>query len=204
MNPVEPISLRDRKKARTKAAIQTEALRLFTENGYENTTVEQIVASLDVSRATFFRYFPTKADLVLYDVVDNPLLRCAAQCDEHTGPIAAIRAAIRGLAGSASDEEARTYQQRELLLRTVPELRARVPGQIAAVAPLLTRALSGNYQLSAEDPRILAVAGAIIGAGIATWISAHDDIADGYTDRYNTALDAVLIELRTLDDLLRS
>lgn len=197
-----PMSLRDKKKARTKTAIQNEALRLFIEHGYEQTTVDRIVATVDVSRATFFRYFPTKADLVLYDVVDSPLLVCAARCGPETGPIEAIRTAIRELSGAASTDVEVAYQQRELLLRTVPELRTRVPGHIAAVTPLLAAALAENYARPTTDPHILAVAGAIIGAGIATWNSAVDDIAEGFTERYHSRLDAVLAECQALDGLL--
>jgi len=71
-------SLRERKKAQTRAAIQTHALRLFREQGYDATTIEQIIEAADVSETTFFRYFPTKEDVVVQDDFD-PLMVGAYQ-----------------------------------------------------------------------------------------------------------------------------
>lgn len=62
--------LRERKKAKTRAAIQHEALRLFREQGYDETKIEQIAAAVEVSESTIYRYFPTKEDLVLWDEFD--------------------------------------------------------------------------------------------------------------------------------------
>ena len=68
---VPRLGLRERKKARTKAEIQRQALRLFHEQGYAETSVEQIAAAAEVSPSTFFRYYPTKDDVVLADFMDH-------------------------------------------------------------------------------------------------------------------------------------
>lgn len=59
--------IRSRKKARTRLAIQDAALDLFADQGFEVTTVEQIAHRAEVSPSTFFRYFGTKAEIILSD-----------------------------------------------------------------------------------------------------------------------------------------
>jgi AcrR family transcriptional regulator len=60
------MNLRERKKLATWRAIRSAALRLFNEEGYEVTTIEQIAAAANVSRATFFNYFASK-EAVVFD-----------------------------------------------------------------------------------------------------------------------------------------
>src|SRR5215467_13921994 len=86
--------LRERKKAKTRAAIQRHALRLFREQGYEETTVEQIAEAAEVSPSTFFRYFPTKEDVVLYDAFDPILFASLEQQPAALTPLQAMRNAI--------------------------------------------------------------------------------------------------------------
>src|SRR6478609_9387847 len=97
--------LRERKKAKTRAAIQEHALRLFGEQGYAATTVEQIAAAAEVSPSTFFRYFPTKEDVVLYDVLDPPILAAFRAQPAELSPIQALRGAMRDAFAKLPTEE---------------------------------------------------------------------------------------------------
>jgi AcrR family transcriptional regulator len=58
-------SLRARTRAVMRAEVSDVAFRLFAEQGFDRTTVEQIAAEAGLSRTTFFRYFGTKEELVL-------------------------------------------------------------------------------------------------------------------------------------------
>ena len=88
--------LRERKRERTRAAIEHAALELFEAQGYEATTVEQIAARAEVGPATFFRYFPSKAEVVVGN--GNQRLPSMSQAilarpaDEN--PLVAIRHAV--------------------------------------------------------------------------------------------------------------
>jgi hypothetical protein len=59
--------LRERKKQATRAAIRDAAMRLFDEQGFSGTTIDQIAADAEVSRATVLNYFATKEDIVFGD-----------------------------------------------------------------------------------------------------------------------------------------
>ncbi|HEY6534012.1 MAG TPA: TetR family transcriptional regulator [Acidimicrobiales bacterium] len=71
-----PGGLRDRKKLKTRLAIEDAALELFSEKGFEATTVDDIAERAEVSTTTFFRYFPNKADVILTEQIERlPSLR---------------------------------------------------------------------------------------------------------------------------------
>jgi AcrR family transcriptional regulator len=79
--------LRDRKKVKTRQAIEDAALELFATRGFEATTVDQIADRAEVSTATFFRYFPNKADVILSEQIERlPDLRQAIVDQPRTSP----------------------------------------------------------------------------------------------------------------------
>src|SRR5271170_6091311 len=119
-----PDGLRERKKARTRASLREHALRLFREQGYQATTVEQIAAAAEVSPSTFFRYFPAKEDVVLQDDMDTRLMAAFDQQPPGLGPIAAVRAAVRQMLDSYTGVDLDLLRESTRLSMTVPEIRA--------------------------------------------------------------------------------
>jgi AcrR family transcriptional regulator len=55
---------RERKRRETRERIAEAAKKLFLKNGFDGTTIEDITEAADVSKRTFFGYFPSKEDVI--------------------------------------------------------------------------------------------------------------------------------------------
>ena len=66
MNKIGDIPLRERKQARTRLALLDATIERMRENSLSDITVEELCQKVEVSKGTFFRYFPHKTDLILY------------------------------------------------------------------------------------------------------------------------------------------
>jgi AcrR family transcriptional regulator len=58
------MSLRERKKQNNKRAILESAISLFNENGYDNTSIEQIAQKAGVGKGTIYSYFNNKKSII--------------------------------------------------------------------------------------------------------------------------------------------
>ena len=162
--PVPPqAGLRERKKARTRASLREHALRLFREKGYQNTTVEQIAAAAEVSPSTFFRYFPTKEDLVLQDDMDVRMIEALEQQPPDLGPVAAVRAASRQMFDSYTAADMDILHETIRLTLTVPEIRARAMDEFARTITVVAEAVAKRAGRSPDDLAVRAAAGAVVG-----------------------------------------
>ena len=161
---------RERKKARTRARLQEQALRLFTERGYEATTVEQIAAAAGVSHMTFFRYFPTKEDAVLSDSYDPMLVAAIRGRPDTERPVTRIRTAVReSLAAVYKVDRDALLVRVRLSLRT-PALRARLWENQFATRDLLAGAIEDGESTFAT--RILAsVCLATLTTALEEWVA---------------------------------
>ena len=100
------VGLRERKKARTREALQEAALERFARRGFDGTTVEEIAEACEVSPRTFFRYFPTKEDVLFADAAirRERLLTVIAERPEREPPFVALCAAMRTLTADYRDD----------------------------------------------------------------------------------------------------
>ena len=169
---VDQPGLRERKKARTRAAIREHALRLFREQGYGATRVEQIAEAAEVSPATFYRYFPTKEDVVLQDDLDVLTLEALEAQPAGLSPLAAVRGAVAAARAAFTQEEQERFQQTTRLTMAVPEIRARAMDEFARTIDVTAAALARRTGRKSDDLAVRALAGAIFGVIMATTLPA--------------------------------
>jgi mycofactocin system transcriptional regulator len=101
------------------------ALKLFTEQGFHETTVDQIAAVAGVSKRTFFRYYDTKSDVLWneFDAEVETIRRLLADAPRDVPVLEAVRRAVLA-ANHYRAEDVPELRMRMSLLSKVPELAA--------------------------------------------------------------------------------
>ena len=159
---------RQRKKTATRDRIRASALRLFREQGYDATTVEQIAAAAGVSHMTFFRYFPTKEDVVLSDSYDPMIAAAVAQTPATWPLIQRIRTVlVQGLRQVYDTDRDALLAQNTLIVST-PVLRERLWASQMATQQLILEALGPRP--SFQTRVIVAACLAAASTAILTWV----------------------------------
>jgi AcrR family transcriptional regulator len=183
-----PVGLRERKKARTRAAIREHALRLFREQGYHATTVEQIAEAAEVSPSTFFRYFPTKEDVVLQDDFDVLGMEAFQAQPAEMSPVAALRAATAQTFAAMDPDEIARFQETIEMTWTVPEIRTRALDEFARTIDEIAEAIALRTGHSPDEFAVRNLAGAVVGVIVsATLPWAEISVADMF-QRIDAAL----------------
>lgn len=167
---------RQRKKNATRDRIRASALRLFREQGYDATTVEQIAAAAGVSHVTFFRYFPTKEDVALSDSYD-PLIASSIAQTPATWPLTLrIRTVlVEGLRLIYSTQRDTLLAQNKLIVST-PALRERMwAGQIATQQVILEALKADHLDPQASFQARVTVAACLAAASTAVlaWVDGN-------------------------------
>jgi AcrR family transcriptional regulator len=157
----QPLGLRERKKLKLRRTIQAEALRLFEARGYEQTTVEEIAEAAETSTTTFYRYFPTKEDVVLDDDYDA-MIEAFALARPRDEPVADTFRAVLAQVLARTEADSAWNLTRMRLMATVPALDARFAGEERKTADLTRRILAERTGRSPDDFQLALTAAALV------------------------------------------
>lgn len=122
--------LRERNRLRTRQEIADAALRLYADVGFDAATVDDIAAGAEVSRSTFFRYFPSKEHAV-FPTHDDDIASYRAHLDaapeDGQSPHEAILAAAYDASHATIDAYRRdpdAYRRRHHVIESNPSVHA--------------------------------------------------------------------------------
>lgn len=164
------------KSEQTHSRLQQQALDLFSEHGFEATTVEQIARAAGVSEMTFFRHFPTKDAVVLEDPFDPQIAAAVAAQPGSLGPLARACRGLRQAIGGLALPDQHQVRQRVRIVGQTPSLAGGVWANTTATQEVLTRVLAEH----ADEPDARVAAAAVMGAltaALIDWGSRDDEQA---------------------------
>lgn len=169
--------LRERKRAETHARIQTTALMLFAEGGFEATTLDDIATAADVSRRTLFHYFGSKEDIVLSAKAEviTAIEAAVARRSPDEPLLDMAEGALTDMAASFQGPGPRALAG---LIKATPALQASDHAKYDLMERRLTTALAARKGLPADDLQARMVALAAIGVlkvSTEAWLAADDD-----------------------------
>ncbi|MFC5531174.1 TetR family transcriptional regulator [Cohnella yongneupensis] len=184
----EKLGLRERKKRKTRLTLQQQALRLFREQGYHATTIEQIAEASEISPSTFFRYFANKEALVLEDDYDPLLIRMFQEQPANLSPIQALRKAISSSHALITEVEREGINERTKLTLTVPELRAASLMHMNEMLTMIAGLVADRLGRPRGDFEVLHFAGSVLGATMAVQVYCMDHPKADFFQKVDEAL----------------
>jgi AcrR family transcriptional regulator len=132
---------RERKRRQTRERIQAAALALFLERGFDGTTIEDITEAADVSKRSFFDYFPSKEEVVSawQDNFADELAEAVAAQPKDASIVAVIEGALTSaLLAALADPQSLAIGD---LIHNTPVLSARHQLKYTKLETKLTDAL---------------------------------------------------------------
>lgn len=180
--------LRERKKAKAMAEVQKHAMRLFREQGYKATTVEQIAEAAETSYSTFFRYFSSKEDILTRDNYDPLLNEAFERQPEKLSPLQALRNAMVQEAAKLSEDELATMRERNELIISIPELWAAMMNSNTQMLELIAGMVAKRFGGQSDDFAIRTLAGAVVGVNISVFLQYAEHPDANFAELLNEAL----------------
>lgn len=156
-------TLRERKKLQVKRQLKEHALRLFVEQGFVATTIEQIAESANVSSRTFFRYFPNKEEVLFDDEYDARLIASFRAQPPQLSVVGALRNALRDAFGKATAVQQDYELRRHTVISTTPELQIRNEHELVRNIELLDTLIAARTGQKAGSLYVRTLASALVG-----------------------------------------
>ncbi|HEX2166917.1 MAG TPA: TetR family transcriptional regulator [Longimicrobiales bacterium] len=143
---------RSAKREETRRRLTRAAQRLFAEQGFERTTVNEIAAAAGLSRRTFFHYFEAKEDVVLsrFDDIERALLDAIRTAPPVMPILEVAERAVLAALDQLDEEEAQSIER---LKRDTPALRVRDRGKYERLEHAIAGALAERVGADAVDLR---------------------------------------------------
>jgi AcrR family transcriptional regulator len=192
--------LRERKKVHLRTTIQREALRLFMEQGFDATTVDQIAEAAGVSAATFYRYFTSKEDSVVTDEYDPIIVQSIMERPSDEPLIDVMRATITDVTANYLARDRDLLIARHELRRTTPAIAAAFYEEQERSLKMFATLVARHMRRPQDDLDVRIACGALAGAMHETFSSWLEQGARGGAPRLrellNHAIDRVESALR--------
>jgi mycofactocin system transcriptional regulator len=176
----------------TRHQLQDIAIDMFSAHGYEGVTIEALAAAAGISRRTFFRYFPSKADTLMADFdTDVERLRSVLASSDPDLPVMdAIRHAVVAVNDYRSDDLAR-LRQRMRLQHDNPALLANGILHYEVWQAVVAEFAAGRLGQAPGDLLPQVIARSVFGAAYAGFMSWLADERGDLSPRLNGALRAM-------------
>ncbi|MFI7340217.1 TetR/AcrR family transcriptional regulator [Streptomyces sp. NPDC050085] len=200
------LNLRELKKQRTRNALLRSALELFTSQGFDRTTVDEITEACEVSQRTFFRYFANKeeAAFAVQEMTESRFVAALRERPAQESPFEALRHTVLGTWEAMSRSVAevipvelhmRTYQ----MIESTPSLLAVHLRRSAELEEEVARAIAEREGLDVDtDPRprvavaafsgVMRMTGRLWGAGGDASVDAIRALTESHLDHLKPAL----------------
>lgn len=187
-----PLSLRERKKIKTREAIRTATYALIEAQGYDATTIEQIADRAEVSPSTVFRYFPTKEDIVLTDEYDPLMLEELRARPAEESWTNSVRYVMHKAIDAMMAEDPEVVRTRAHLAVQVPAVRSRMVESMSETGSTLRTAIAERYGLPPDSLEVRVYAMALVGGLMeANLCWAENGFQDDLRDMMDRALDVM-------------
>jgi AcrR family transcriptional regulator len=171
-------SLRERKKAKTRAALIEASQRLFAKRGYTGTTLEDISAEVDITTQTLLRYFDSKAQLALAPLAAHleEIERFLLDPNRSVDTLSAWRSHLQREAEEATNPSESTTATYVANLRAYdawvdkdPLLVASLSGVERELQRILAAALARDAGVGADDLHSTLIAALLVAGRRAIW-----------------------------------